>query len=143
VTNDTAAIPDRTLSPAARIVGRMTKTTTNPVNWFEIAVSDVEKAKGFYADLLGWRYTAEGDYTIVDCGDGAPIQGGMFAPGGGRTWAMPFANVSDVAAACARAAELGATVVLAPETMPNGITIAHLRDLDDNLIGLYSMPPAA
>jgi predicted enzyme related to lactoylglutathione lyase len=141
VTNDTRGIPDRTLSSATPIVGGM--STTNPVNWFEIGVSDVEKSKAFYADLLGWRYTAEGDYTIVDCGDGSPIQGGMYAPGGGRTWALPYVNVPDVAAACERATELGAVVGYGPETQPNGIVVAHFRDLDGNLVGLYSMPPAA
>lgn len=123
------------------MVGAM--TTTNPVNWFEIATTDREKAKAFYGELLGWSYSALDDYTIVDCGDDAPIQGGIVELGGGApTYAMPFAMVADVAATCARAAELGATVVVEPEAQPNGIVLAHLRDLDGNLVGVYSAPPA-
>lgn len=131
------------LSPDGCTLPGMT-TTTNPVNWFEIATTDREKARAFYGELFGWSYSAIEDYTIVDCGEGAPIQGGIVELGGGApTYAMPFTMVADVPATCQKAADLGATVVHGPETQPNGIVLAHLRDLDGNLVGVYAPPPEA
>lgn len=124
-------------------------TTTNPVNWFEIATPSPEKAKAFYGELFGWTFSADDtdpdtDYSIVDCGPDTPIKGGIFGTGGAMpNYAVPCVMVGDVAAACQRAAELGGSVLVEPQTAPNGLTFAHLRDLDGNHIGVYSPPPAA
>ena len=33
------------------------KPAPNPVGWFEIYVADMDRAKGFYADVTGTRFT--------------------------------------------------------------------------------------
>lgn len=127
----------------------MTTTTTNPVNWFEIATPAPEKAKAFYGELFGWTFSADDtdptmNYSIVDCGPDTPIKGGLAGTGGAvPNYAIPCVMVADVAAACQRAAELGGTVLVEPQAAPNGLVYAHLGDLDGNHIGVYSPPPAA
>lgn len=126
----------------------MTDMNRNPVNWFEIATSDPERAKRFYGDLFGWTYTADpgdptGGYDIVDCGPDAPIQGGITSRGEMPSYAIACVMVGDVAATCSKVEKLGGTIVVEPQKVPTGLVFAHIRDADGNQLGVYSPPPAA
>jgi predicted enzyme related to lactoylglutathione lyase len=50
--------------------------------WFELPVSDVDRAKTFFGDLLGWELEGWGDQPYYTVKDASP--GGALLPGDGR-----------------------------------------------------------
>jgi predicted enzyme related to lactoylglutathione lyase len=120
-----------------------TTTTTNAVTWFEVFATDPAHARDFYGSLFGWKFEDDNGYSLVNQGDGAAIGGGIAAVREGmRPMALFNVQVDDVAATCKRAAKLGATVVLEPQTMPTGLTLAYLADADGNTFGVWKPPGA-
>jgi uncharacterized protein len=99
----------------------------NPFVWYELATTDIETAKAFYADVVGWGI---GDslmpgsaYSQFTAGD-IPVAGLMKLPAGARRngpapqW-IGFVGVDDVDAVVERAKQLGGTVHLPPTNAPN------------------------
>jgi predicted enzyme related to lactoylglutathione lyase len=95
--------------------------------WNELASKDVEAAKTFYTELLGWKLTgseaAGMQYTEIVVGD--KHIGGMYQIteecGGGDMpshW-MSYVAVEDVDTSARRAEELGGTVRVPPMDIPN------------------------
>jgi predicted enzyme related to lactoylglutathione lyase len=93
---------------------RIGATLVNDVGalcWNELATTDLERAKSFFADLLGWEYkTEEGGYvSIMNAGR---LNGGMREQaererGIPPSW-LPYFTVEDADDAARRAEELGA-----------------------------------
>ena len=81
----------------------------------ELATRDVEKAKKFYADTLGWTYEGmpmpEGTYWVASAG-GEPVAGIVDAGSDGtpESW-MSYIAVDDVDARAKKAVQAGAKVV--------------------------------
>jgi uncharacterized protein len=133
----------------------MTDTTATPspagapVTWFEIGTDDPATARSFYGDLFGWRFTPEGPYTLVSTVEGDEPSGGIQdtgAPGNDgplRSYAIPYVQVTDVAATCARVEGLGGKVLAPAVTAPNGIVVGHITDPAGNHVGLWTPPPDA
>ena len=57
--------------------------------------------------------------------------------------AVCVVQVPDVAAAAARAEELGGKVVVAPNKLGDGMVIAYLTDPNGSLFALFSPAPAS
>ena len=120
-----------------------TTTTTNAVTWFEVLATDPAKARKFYGSLFGWKFDDDNGYSLVNQGDGAAIGGGITAVRDGmRPSAHFFVQVDDVPATVERAAKLGATVVVEPQTMPTGLVLAYLADADGSTFGVWKPPGA-
>ena len=118
-------------------------TATSTVSWFEIGTPDVEAAKAFYGPLFGWSFAPDGDYTLISAQGAAGPSGGIFATSGGiPPYAVFVVRVADVAAAAARASELGGKVVAGPMTLPDGMAVAYVADPDGSVFGLFSPRPA-
>ncbi|MGF1467917.1 MAG: VOC family protein [Sandaracinaceae bacterium] len=94
------------------------------VVWHELVTQDVERAKGFYGEVFGWRITDE------DMG-GHPYHflfGPEESPLGAMVQAQPqvpdhwlsYVSVADVDLAAERAEALGGTVVAPPTDIPVG-----------------------
>lgn len=125
----------------------------NPVNWFEIYVKDVERAKTFYEAVLRitlQRLAAPDDpdggnltmwaFPMSDQhygASGALVRMDGVTPGAGGT--MVYFSCEDCAVEAARAADHGGRVV--QEKMPIGEHgfIALVNDTEGNMIGLHSM----
>ncbi|WP_284747764.1 VOC family protein [Amycolatopsis sp. RTGN1] len=88
-----------------------------PLVFFDVRTSDADGTKRFFADLLGWQTSGA---LLTD--DGAPW-GGLteLAPGDDRApqW-LPYAPVSDVDSAVAKAVELGGKIVRERTDLPVG-----------------------
>ncbi|MDT7797807.1 MAG: hypothetical protein QOI78_1240 [Actinomycetota bacterium] len=88
-----------------------------PFLFFDVRTSDVDGSKRFFAELLGWQ--ASGPLLTED---GAPW-GGLteLAPDDERApqW-LPYAAVSDVDTAAAKAVELGGKLVRERTDLPVG-----------------------
>lgn len=99
------------------------------LSWNELATPDLDAAKSFYADLLGWTIkTADVgggfEYTTVflddDHSNGGMMEiGSAFPPGTPAHWSAYF-TVEDVDATVAKAQELGGSVVVEPMDMAVG-----------------------
>jgi predicted enzyme related to lactoylglutathione lyase len=95
--------------------------------WYELATRDMESAKAFYGDVLGWGtqdVPASGPaYTLFTAG-GAAVSGLMELPkeataSGLRPSWLGYVGVDDVNAAANRIEELGGAVHVPPTEIPN------------------------
>ena len=104
--------------------------------WNELATPDVERAGGFYGDLLGWDVETDATgYATIRMGDG--INGGMRPPQDGEppNWLIYF-TVPSADEAAARVRESGGTVLTGPVGATVG-RIAVVRDPQGAMFALY------
>ncbi|MBS0384032.1 MAG: VOC family protein [Proteobacteria bacterium] len=88
----------------------------NPFVHIELNTSDLNKARGFYGELLDWELKdvdmgPGGTYTTISVGEGTG--GGMMKhpmEGAPSLW-IPYILVKDIAATTAKARKLGANVI--------------------------------
>lgn len=114
----------------------------------ELITSDLESAKRFYGDLLGWTFnetkTIHGNSYIVALQGDSVVAGMMLRDGNvpddvPLCW-DPYVTVDDVDASAAKVEALGGTLVLPPTEIPNVGRFCVLRDPQDvslNLIEYY------
>jgi predicted enzyme related to lactoylglutathione lyase len=103
---------------AAGLLGHML-----PIVHLELHTGDLDGARGFYADLCGWRpelLQANGRaYQALETG-GPGLGGGIVeCPTPKAIW-LPYVEVDGIAAATERAQELGGAVLLDPREGPAG-----------------------
>ena len=93
-----------------------------PVVHLELHTHDMASACAFYAELCGWTTervdTSAGTYRSLD--PGGEISGGVVQCETRRPLWLPYVEVEEVSVATARAAELGASVLLPPREGPAG-----------------------
>jgi len=118
---------------------------------FEIHAGEPERAMAFYSALFGWtfqKYPVGTDYWLINTGPSTEpgINGGLlrrrFAnPGPHQT--MPIigfvctVDVADVDRTVAAALAAGGTVALAKMAISGRAWIAHLKDTESNVFGIY------
>jgi predicted enzyme related to lactoylglutathione lyase len=104
----------------------------NPVMHWQILSQDPEKLEKFYTALFGWSISEANSlgYKQVDTGSGEGVNGGIWpiAPGQGHSMVQLFVRVDDVGSSVARAEQLGATIVIPPQTLPDGDEMAVAVD---------------
>ncbi|MFF4353016.1 VOC family protein [Streptomyces sp. NPDC001530] len=98
---------------------KLDRPVTGGPCWTELGTSDLEAAKRFYSDLLGWRPETDprqeaGGYTVAHLGD-APVAAitPLYQDSQPVAWNVSFA-VADVDAAAEAVTAAGGTVVLGP-----------------------------
>src|SRR4051794_19878146 len=120
---------------------------SNPFVFMDLRTGDTARSRRFYTDLFGW--------TIVDVPAGPqtmPMFTGTDGTWGGFTplaadddrrpqW-IPYAPVTDLDAAVARATALGATVVRSRVDFPQG-SVAVIDDPAGATLALWQAKPAA
>jgi predicted enzyme related to lactoylglutathione lyase len=113
---------------------------------FEIPADDVEKISKFYEDLFGWRIQHVGwmDYWTVETvptdDEGNPVRpgvnGGLMrreSPGQRPT---NYISVESAREYAAKIEELGGTVIMPPEEIPNVGWVAVAADPEGNYFGM-------
>ena len=129
-----AVVEDATgaiVSPFTAAPGQEQPETTGVVSagsfcWDELMVGDVERAKAFYAEAFGWHYDVhpmgpDANYWIAKRGSAQAAGLMQLSPEElppRPSW-TPYIAVDDVDASTARAAELGAQVVVPPTDIPS------------------------
>ncbi len=124
-------------------------TTGIPI-WYELLTSDVDGAKAFYSDIVGWTVTAfpspEGGmpYNIFNVGDVGV--GGLAAmpqgsPTGGPAW-LAYFHVSDVDAKVAEVEQAGGKTHMPATDLPGVGRIALVGDPQGVLFYLMAPDPA-
>lgn len=127
----------------------MSKMPQNSVVWFEIPVSNLEKAKAFYSEVTGYAltdqdmgpnrtavfgYSGSDDMNSSDAVSGHLYEGKPAAKGTGGTVHLAVGNVDE---ALARVVPAGGEVVSGVIPIGAG-RFAYCLDPDGNSIGLFS-----
>jgi uncharacterized protein len=125
------------------------KPVHNTINWFEIPVRDLAKAKALYGAML------DAELQVTDAGgtphavfphDDSTVSGALVVdskrqPGGRGS--LVYLNAPDGIARClARGLEAGAKLVQPATSIGPDGTIAVIEDLDGNVVGLHEKPKA-
>src|SRR5207247_10404884 len=113
--------------------------------WYELMTTDMEAAKTFYADVLGWGtqdVSVPGmAYTLFTAG-GASVSGLMDLPEDARatglrpSW-LGYVGVNDVDATADRIQQLGGALHVPPKDVPNISRISIAVDPPSATIGLF------
>lgn len=116
---------------------------SNSICHIEIMTTDLPKAEKFYAELFGWKINSnvmgDGKYSLFE--SPKPPGGGIAKvdkvnPGNNLIF---YVEVADIPGTLTRAEALGAkTVTPKTEISPEIGWFGNFRDLDGNLIGLYT-----
>lgn len=103
--------------------------------WNELATSDVEGAKRFYTEVIGWTVDTVpmgdgGHYHILK--DGEQMRGGLMStdeiPGDVPPHWMAYIGVDDVDATCGKVAAAGGQVLNGPFDVPGVGRMAVIMD---------------
>ena len=122
----------------------------NPVNWFEIYVDDIERAKGFYQTVLDVElnkldtpgdmelemWTFPGDHEGMGT-NGSLIHMDGFKAGGNST--LVYFSCEDCATEEARVEGAGGKVFKSKFSIGQYGFIALATDTEGNMFGLHSM----
>ena len=122
-----------------------------PVVHFEIVGKDAPALQSFYSELFEWEIDADNPmgYGIVSRegnvdADGRGIGGGISSgPEGYPGHVTFYVEVPDVEAALARAESLGATRMMGPDEVMEGLVIGLFTDPEGHTIGVVKSPPSS
>lgn len=115
-----------------------------PVVHFEVMGKDAPALQSFYSELFGWEIDTNNpmNYGLVSrdgntTAEGVGIGGGIGSPPeGGPSYVTFYVGVDDVAAELQRANDLGATTLMEPADVMEGVQIALFSDPEGHVIGL-------
>jgi predicted enzyme related to lactoylglutathione lyase len=112
---------------------------SRPVVHFEIGCRDRQKADAFYSALFGWKTSDYGPFSrSIDTGSARGIPGFITALGHEpQHYVMVYVEVDDIQALLLKVAELGGSIHVPENEIPGVGSFAWIRDLDDNLVGLW------
>lgn len=119
---------------------------TNPVGWFEIAATDLNRAKAFYESVFGFEMSPGkvNEYDMVffpmqqslPGAAGALIAGKGYAPS--QTGTIIYFPIADIPAVLAKVEGHGGKTLIPKKSIgPHGF-IAWFEDSEGNAIGLHS-----
>ena len=125
----------------------MPGSKTNPVNWFEIPVLDLDRATRFYESVFGYTFTPQtmGPYSLaffpltegVPGATGALIKGGVYKPS--RTGTILYFSVDDIEDILNKVTASGGKTVLPKKGIGQHGFIAQFDDTEGNRLALHSM----
>jgi uncharacterized protein len=104
---------------------------SNPVFEFQIVSKDPDGTGRFYGQLFGWSVNSGNTigYRRIDTGSKDGIQGGIWpAPPQVHNFVQLFVAVDNVPAVVSKAETIGAKVLIAPTTLPEGGEMAVMHD---------------
>ena len=119
---------------------------TNAVNWFEIPVTNLERAKGFYEQVTGNELSVQEQFgnkmawfpmkqDAIGC-TGALIQGESYVPS--ATGSVVYFSVQDLEESLKVAVRNGGEVLVPKTPIGEFGFIAQLKDTEGNRVALHS-----
>ena len=127
-------------------VGAMVVNEPGALCWTELASRDAKAAKAFYTSLFGWKAKdspagAPMDYTEFSVGEHPSI--GMMpmphhVPAQVPSYWLPYFQVADCDASFAKAKQLGAGVIVAPQDIPSTGRFAVLADRQGAMFAIFT-----
>jgi predicted enzyme related to lactoylglutathione lyase len=121
-------------------MGERTSYPPGTFCWTELSTSDAEGAKAFYGSLFGWESRDvpvgdEGTYVLMLLG-GLQVSGVAQTDQAPPAW-LSFVSVEDADSATARAAELGATVLMDPFDVEQHGRMSMITDPTGAVLALW------
>ncbi|MGY1847371.1 MULTISPECIES: VOC family protein [unclassified Blastococcus] len=117
----------------------MTDHVHHAIDYVELTVTDLERAKRFYAEAFGWDFTDYGPAYAGIRGAGGPEAGGLRVdeqpPRPGGPLVLLFS--ADLDRTVAAVAAAGGRVTEGPYPFPGGRRF-HFADPDGNELGVWS-----
>ena len=117
--------------------------------WNELATRDLDAAKRFYTELLGWQFQVSDAAGMAyhEIVAGGEHIGGLYQMtaeyGGMPSHWMAYVAVEDVDASAKRAEELGAKVCVPPTDIPNTGRFCLITDPTGANISLITLQGAS
>lgn len=119
----------------------------NPVNWFEIPVKDLNRAKAFYEHVLGLSLSVtnmEGsEMAWFPMSQGAAGASGTLIKSEGyepsHSGSLVYFAVADIEGSLKRANERGGKTLLPKLNIGEHGFVAHFQDTEGNRVALHSM----
>ena len=118
----------------------------NPVNWFEIPVKDIKRAKEFYESVLGYPLNEnETDDTKMawfpmqegqQGSTGTLIEGSGYEPSTSGT--LVYINVEDIETTLDKIIDNGGKVIRPKMEIGEYGFVAHFEDIEGNRVALHS-----
>jgi predicted enzyme related to lactoylglutathione lyase len=112
---------------------------------FEIPADDAERAKAFYEGLFGWSIRGsdmfDGWYSVMTSDDEADLQGGLSKDDSPDRVIVSYVQVESIDDTLAKATALGGSVVAPKMEIPTMGWMAHLRDTEGNVVGVFEALP--
>lgn len=119
---------------------------TNPVNWFEIPVNDLDRATAFYENVLGVKLTRVplGELTMAwfPWSPGAPGSAGTlvkaktYVPS--HSGSMVYFSVEDIDATLAKVERNGGKILNQKTSIGEHGFVGHFEDSEGNRVALHS-----
>ena len=103
----------------------------NPVMQWQIVTRDPDKHSAFYANVFGWKINGDNPlgYRMTEAGAPKGIGGGFWpAPPEASAFVQLFAEVPNMDETIGRVTQNGGSVLIPPQTLPQGEQMAILRD---------------
>lgn len=114
---------------------------TNAVMHWQMLSVNPEQAATFYGDLFGWKVSAANGLGYREIITGGGVDGGIWpAPPGAPEAVQIYVAVDDIDAALEKAVELGGSVIMPKQVLPDGDAMALALDPLGRSFGL--MTPA-
>ena len=121
-------------------------TNANPVNWFEIPVSDLDRARAFYEAVFGFGLDlfefGEIRTAWLPRPENATGSSGGLVQAPGRTpsrdGTIVFFTVPDIDVTLAAVQKNGGKVVMPKSDGGEHGSIAHFEDCEGNLVALFA-----
>jgi predicted enzyme related to lactoylglutathione lyase len=114
---------------------------TGEISHVEIPADDVERAKRFYAAVVGWTFQDQPDFPDYHMFQTGPNSGGAIGTRGVSVGSVvrPYVTVDRLEDAVAAAEANGGSVKTPPQEIPGG-RWAAVTDSEGNEIGLWETP---
>ena len=103
----------------------------DPVTQWQIITKDPEKHAAFYSSVFGWTIRSDNPlgYRVADSGSPRGVPGGFWpSPPEASAFVQLFIEVKVIAETITKVTEKGGSVIIPPQTLPNGEQMAILRD---------------
>ncbi len=114
---------------------------------FEIPVDDVARAQAFYKKVFGWRYETyeafEGYSGVLTSDEEGALNGGMMAREMPNQTLVFYINVDSLDATLDTLRDAGGEIVAEKMPVPGMGWMAHFRDPEGNVFGLWQEDPSA
>lgn len=115
---------------------------------FDVPADDPERAKKFYAALLGWKFTSypEMQYNLISTAnlDGTPgVGGGLGTRMDPSQRMMNYFGVPSIDAAMKQVKSLGGQLISGKMAVPGMGYLANCMDTEGNAFGLWEENPKA
>lgn len=114
------------------------------IDYVEITVTDLDRARAFYAAAFGWQFTDYGpEYAGIRWSDGEGEVGGLAVghPTGSGGGVLVLLYSADLEASVAAVESAGGRVVELPYAFPGGRRF-YFQDPDGNRLGVWTAASA-